>query len=408
MAASARRSHTLFAGISMLALAACGETFSDFDIDMRGSGGSAADTSEAARNQTAARPAPDSRGVISYPNYQVAVANRGDTVVTVADRVGLPAAELARFNGLPLDAPLSGGEIIALPTRVAEPSTATGAITSGPITPGSVDITTLAGSAIDRADGTPRATSTLSSGEEPTRHQVQAGETAFIIARQYNVSVEALADWNGLGDDYAVRNGQWLLIPVVIGAPMPQATSAPGTGSVTPEPPSAATPLPAVSPGPAPAPTPPPPALEETRTAASNTAQFQMPVSGSIVRDYDADDFTGIGISAERRRAGFGSRRRRGHADHPGHEPERDPGDPPPGRSADGLFGHRRHHGRARRQRHARPEGGRGQGGRPRVAVLPGAARQRHLRPAALSPVGLHRQQGLSRRSGHRFGPQGR
>jgi len=298
MAASARLSHTLFAGISMLALAACGETFSDFDIDMRGSGGSAADTSDAARNQTAARPAPDSRGVISYPNYQVAVANRGDTIATVANRVGLPAAELARFNGLPLDAPLSGGEVIALPTRVAEPSTATGAITSGPITPGSVDITTLAGSAIDRADGTPRATSTLSSGEEPLRHQVQAGETAFTIARRYNVSVEALADWNGLGNDYAVRNGQWLLIPVVIGAPMPQTTSAPGTGSVTPEPPSAATPLPAVSPGPAPAPTPPPPALEETRTTASNTAQFQMPVAGSIVRDYDADDFTGIGISA--------------------------------------------------------------------------------------------------------------
>lgn len=298
MAAQARSARPLLAGISMLALVACGDTFSDFDIDMRGSGGSAADTSEAARNLTAARPAPDSRGVISYPNYQVAVANRGDTVVTVASRVGVPAAELARFNGLPLDAPLRDGELVVLPGRVAEPSAATGAITTGPITPGSVDITTLAGSAIDRADGAPRATSTLSSGEEPLRHQVQAGETAFTIARRYNVSVEALADWNGLGDDYAVRNGQWLLIPVVIGAPPPERSAAPGQGSPTPEPPSAATALPATSPGPEPVPTPPPPALEETRTEASNTAQFQMPVSGSIVRDYDADDFTGIGISA--------------------------------------------------------------------------------------------------------------
>lgn len=301
MTASARLTRPLLAGASMLALVACGETFSDlneFDIDMRGSGGSAADTTDAVRNMTAARPAPDSRGVISYPNYQVAVAQRGDTVVTVANRVGLPAAEVARLNGLPLDTPLRGGEVILLPSRVAEPSAATGAITTGPITPGSVDITTLAGSAIDRADGTGTATSSLSSGEEPVRHQVRPGETAFTIARRYNVSVEALADWNGLGDNYAVREGQWLLIPVVIGASMPRATSAPGQGSPTPAPPSAAAPLPTTSPGPEPVPTPEPAALETSRTAASDTAQFQMPVSGSIVRDYDADDFTGIGISA--------------------------------------------------------------------------------------------------------------
>jgi murein DD-endopeptidase MepM/ murein hydrolase activator NlpD len=300
MTASARLTRPLIAGASMLALVACGETFSDlneFDFDMRGSGGSAADTTDAVRNMTAARPAPDGRGVISYPNYQVAVAQRGDTVVTVANRVGLPAAEVARLNGLPLDRPLRGGEVILLPSRVAEPSAATGAITSGPITPGSVDITTLAGSAIDRADGAGNATSSLSSGEEPVRHQVKPGESAFTIARRYNVSVEALADWNGLGNDYAVRDGQWLLIPVVIGTPMARTTSAPGQGSATPPPPSATAPLPTTSPGPEPVPTPQPAALEPQRTAAS-ASQFQMPVNGSIIRDYDADNFTGIGISA--------------------------------------------------------------------------------------------------------------
>jgi murein DD-endopeptidase MepM/ murein hydrolase activator NlpD len=297
MAAEARLSRNLLAGASMLALVACGETLSDFDFDMRGSGGSGADTTDAVRNQTAARPAADNRGVISYPNYQVAVANRGDTVVTVAGRVGVPAAELARLNGLPVDAPLRAGEVLVLPGRVAEPSAATGAIVTGPITPGSVDITTLAGGAIDRADGQGISTSTLSSGEEPLRHQVQPGETAFIIARRYNVSVEALADWNGLGDDYAVREGQYLLIPVVIGSPRAQTTTVPGQGSVAPEPPSSATPLPPQSPTPAPVPTPPPANLEPERTEVSS-AQFQMPVAGSIVRDYDADDFTGIGISA--------------------------------------------------------------------------------------------------------------
>jgi murein DD-endopeptidase MepM/ murein hydrolase activator NlpD len=309
MAAYTGRTRLLIAGVSLLALAACeGETLTDFDFDMRGSGGSAADTSAAARGVAAARPAPDNRGVISYPSYQVAVANRGDTVATVASRVGVPPAELASLNGLPVNAPLNGGEVLVLPGRVAEPSAATGAITTGPITPGSVDITTLAGGAIDRAGsgttGTTGATSAVSSGEEPVRHQVQPGETAFIIARQYNVSVEALADWNGLPSDYSVRVGQYLLIPVMIGAPVQTAaaapvaaTVAPGQGSATPTPPSATTPLPEESPGPAPAPTPEPENLEPERTAAS-AAQFQMPVNGSIVRDYDADDFTGIGISA--------------------------------------------------------------------------------------------------------------
>jgi murein DD-endopeptidase MepM/ murein hydrolase activator NlpD len=313
MAALPGRTRLLIAGVSLLALAACeGETLTDFDFDMRGSGGSAADTSAAARGVAAARPATDNRGVISYPSYQVAVANRGDTVGTVAARVGVPADQLASLNGLPVNATLNGGEVLVLPGRVAEPSAATGAITTGPITPGSVDITTLAGGAIDRAgSGTTAATSTVSSGEEPVRHQVQPGETAFIIARQYNVSVEALADWNGLPADYSVRVGQYLLIPVMIGAPTATpaaattvaaaapvaATTAPGQGSATPTPPSASQALPEESPGPTPAPTPEPENLEPERTAAS-AAQFQMPVSGSIVRDYDADDFTGIGISA--------------------------------------------------------------------------------------------------------------
>ena len=92
-----------------------------FDMDMRrfGDGLSTSDAAVAARAE--ARPAPDSRGVISYPSYQVAVAQPGDTVASLAARVGLPAAELASHNGLPADATFRGGEVVALPRRVAEP-----------------------------------------------------------------------------------------------------------------------------------------------------------------------------------------------------------------------------------------------------------------------------------------------
>jgi len=89
-------------------LAACEEPL---DYDLRGNIG-AFSTADAARNITTARPKPDSRGIISYPNYQVAVARRGDTAADVATRVGLPAGELARYNGvLPDD--LIGRRVVA-------------------------------------------------------------------------------------------------------------------------------------------------------------------------------------------------------------------------------------------------------------------------------------------------------
>ncbi|MDX1743214.1 MAG: peptidase M23, partial [Ruegeria sp.] len=55
------------------------------DYDLRGNVGGFS-TTDAAQAATASRPAPDARGVISYPTYQVVVARRGDTVADVAAR----------------------------------------------------------------------------------------------------------------------------------------------------------------------------------------------------------------------------------------------------------------------------------------------------------------------------------
>lgn len=233
------RGPLMIATCGLLVLAACDEPL---DFDLRGLGGGFT-TAQAAQNATADRPAPDNRGVISYPNYQVAVARRGDTLQDVATRVGLPASELAKFNGVETDVPLRDGEIIALPRRVSEPSPSTGAVQ-----PSSVDVTTLAGNAIDNAAPTPVANSTTSTsqpqtGQEPIRHRVERGETAFTIARLYQVPAKSLAEWNGLNADFAVREGQYLLIPVARtnaperNAPAPAATTAPGAGSPTPLPP---------------------------------------------------------------------------------------------------------------------------------------------------------------------------
>ncbi len=291
----------LIAGFALSTVAAC----ENFDFDLRDKLGNAPNTSAAARTATAPRPQPDDRGVISYPNYQVAVARRGDTVADVANRVGLGAAELAKYNGIPMDATLRDGEIIALPRRVTEPSPATGALTTGPLQPNEqIDITTLAGGAIERAGSKP-ATATsaaeIPSGEEPIRHRVERGETAYSISRLYNVSVRSLAEWNGLGPKLTVREGQYLLIPVAQVQPPENTakTNPPGTNSPTPVPPSSTKPLPAETPSTKPAAAKPAsPDLGSQRTAAKSDAKFLYPVQGNIIRAY-SQKTDGIDIASK-------------------------------------------------------------------------------------------------------------
>jgi len=148
------------------------------------------------KTKTFERPAADDNGVITYPNYQIAVAKKYDTVRSMANRVGIPTEKLASYNGLKPQATLREGEILAIPT--GEVLSSTGAIE---------DIATFA------LDSAPSATTQIQEGDEPVRHTVQSGETAQNIAALYNVSVTELSSWNGLDSDLSVRNGQQLLIP---------------------------------------------------------------------------------------------------------------------------------------------------------------------------------------------------
>ncbi|WP_245989721.1 M23 family metallopeptidase [Litoreibacter meonggei] len=285
-------------------LSACdgqiGQSIANLDLDLRGTAGGL-DTSSAARQATGTRPQPDNRGVISYPNYQVAVAERGDTVTTVANRIGVSPQELASYNGLRANDRLNKGEVLALRGTVATAPTTAGTGTQP------LDITQIATTAIGRApqsqinQGTP---SKRIDGPEPIRHQVGRGETAYSIARLYNVSARSLAEWNGLGPDLEVREGQYLLIPVAKdGSPTTKrpavqeaAVIAPGAGTPTPQPPSATKPLPAekIEPKVTPAAA----AAKAKPAASSKTAKLLTPVSGSVLRPYKKRKNEGIDISA--------------------------------------------------------------------------------------------------------------
>lgn len=304
-------SRSLVAASALAVLGGC-DTPLDFDLRNLGSGFS---TSQAAANAPA-RPTPDDRGVISYPNYQVVVAQQDDTVQTIAQRLGLNAANLASYNGISADTALRRDELIALPSRVLEPSPATGAQATGPIQP--LDVTAIATTALDRAG--PQQTTTLPStsaapqvatnsgvntGVEPIRHRVERGETVYSISRLYDVPVRSIADWNGLGSGLTVREGQFLLVPQA-GATAPAAPVAPpnpGVGSITPVPPSAAAPLPDETPSitpPAAIVTPPAPDIGTPAPTVNASARLAYPVQGSIIRAYAPGRNEGIdiGVSA--------------------------------------------------------------------------------------------------------------
>ncbi len=303
-----------------LALAACDQ---GFDPDLRNlDRRRAAPAEPGVTVETAPRPTPDARGVISYESYQVVAARQADTVASVAERIGVDAAELASFNGLEPATPLRGGEILALPRRVpASGGASTGTGTGG--TPGAIDITSLAGAAIDRAEPgrETAAAAPATDGREPVRHRVARGETAFSIARLYGVSVNALAEWNGLGPDFAVREGQYLMIPLAVEpeeeedrrtaarvpeeaepeAPEEPDVTAPGEGSPTPVPPSASQPLPeddTRTAAEAEAEEEPVADLSQDRTEVSATARFALPVNGSIIRTFAPGRNEGIDIAA--------------------------------------------------------------------------------------------------------------
>lgn len=290
------RSLGLCAAASALALvAACDEPL---DFDLRGNLGGFSTAQAAQAVSTTNRPKPDARGIISYPSYQVAVAQRDDTVADVANRIGLTPEELSSFNGMQPQDKLREGEVLALPRRVSEPPAGT---------PGSIDIAALAGEAIESApDTTPVQTSPLPPTTkpvvvEPVRHKVARGETAYTISRLYQVPVESLGEWNGLGSDFAVREGQYLLIPIknqpapVTAAPVEAAAvTQPGAGSPTPTPPSATQPLPAEQISAEPPDT---PEVSVGAPTKPSTAAMATPVQGKIVRTYAKGKNEGIDIA---------------------------------------------------------------------------------------------------------------
>ena len=218
----------------LLNVGSCG-VLNNLDFDLRGN---EYDTSEAVRKAMKTRPLPDSRGIISYATYEVAVARQGDTIKSIAGRLGLEPKNVASYNGMSSLEKLNEGQLISLPNRINTKELHLNNPTSNR---NEVNVTELASTAIETATNKKKIInkSTLKQENEPIRHKVSRGETAFTISRLYNVSIRSLADWNGLDSNYTIREGQYLLIPLPRDQIVTElAAVKPGESSKTPSPPS--------------------------------------------------------------------------------------------------------------------------------------------------------------------------
>ena len=74
-------------------------------------------TNDAVKKAMKTRPLPDSRGIISYTTYEVAVARQGDTIKSIAGRLGLAPKNIASYNGMSSLEKLNEGQLISLPNR---------------------------------------------------------------------------------------------------------------------------------------------------------------------------------------------------------------------------------------------------------------------------------------------------
>jgi len=103
---------TAITAAALLLLAGCAgeQPSSRASVEIRGTSPSATASATTARRS-------GKGGVVAYDGYEAAVAHDGDTVSSVADRIGLSASELGAYNGLAPDHPLRDGDELVLPPR---------------------------------------------------------------------------------------------------------------------------------------------------------------------------------------------------------------------------------------------------------------------------------------------------
>jgi lipoprotein NlpD len=135
-------------------------------------------------------------------------------------------------------------------------------------------------------------------------YTVQRGDTLYSIATAFGVDVRELARWNSLADGAVLSVGQTLRVTPPAGAATVTPVTPSGTAEVrplplpgtTPTPPTPVTPGPSTAPPSSPDVTPAKP--DDTRPApVASTVQWQWPVPGKVIENFDESKNKGIDIA---------------------------------------------------------------------------------------------------------------
>ena len=149
------------------------------------------------------RPLPDSRGIITYKDYQILVANGDETVEQIANRLDINPERLASYNGVVSSYLPRVEEVLALPIKIS----------GNMVNPNSEWNIETTRKSIENIEN---LNTNIGTPDNPIKHRVEIGDTAYSISRLYNVSVTSLSKWNGLDADLNVVIGRELIIPVIL------------------------------------------------------------------------------------------------------------------------------------------------------------------------------------------------
>ena len=149
------------------------------------------------------RTLPDNRGIITYKDYQILVASGNETVKEISNRLNIDTDRLASYNGVPSTYLPRKDEVLALPIKLTGDLNSSGSEWTIEETRSSIE-------------NIPSEINNLGTPDNPVKHRVEPGDTAYSIARLYNVSVTSLSKWNGLDADLNVIIGRELIIPVIL------------------------------------------------------------------------------------------------------------------------------------------------------------------------------------------------
>ncbi len=219
---------------------------------------------------------PDANGVVDYGGYSAIVARPGDTVESMAARVGLSASALASYNGLPSGyAPRPGDELI-LPPAPTGPTTVERAV----LAPLGAPLDTTGPGAPDAQAITP----------DPAQDPAAAPQSAtgFDLSQIEAAIGDAPAAPTPRGDPPVTVSAPPAPVakapaPFIVAAAPPEGASTPAPATPAPVVSAPETPAPAVSAAPA---TPPSASAALTQPQTAATPRFVAPVSGAIVRPF--------------------------------------------------------------------------------------------------------------------------